>query len=149
MQKLLFTFFVLLPFIGIGQVKYDPAKEALRLFNKYKPKIEETNNAIVDERKTFIGDLNGDGLPDCVVTFVMTSKDGGNMIAGSENVIYLNTGNGMKVSGAFPHFKYCFFVDDIKDGVIHIEKYKCAPPYAEVTGKARLIYRNGKIVELQ
>lgn len=149
MQKLLSIFLVLLPFIGIGQMKYDPKKEALRLFNEYKPKIEETNDAIVDDPKIFVGDLNEDGLPDCVIAFAMTPKNGGNGIVGSDNVIYLNTGKGMKVTGAFPHFRRCYFIDSIEKGVIYIEYYKCAPPYNEITGQGKLVYQKGKIVKLK
>lgn len=149
MQKLLLATLVLsLPLAGAPQANYDPAKESLKLFNKYKPRIEKTNNAIVDEPKVFVSDLNGDGLPDCVVAFVMTSKNGGNIMVGSENVIYLNTGKGMKVAGSFPHFKYCYFIDSIKGGIIYTQHYVCAPPYNQIIGKGKLAYKKGKIVEL-
>jgi len=38
-----------------------PKREALKLFNSYKPTIERSRNAIVDEPSAITGDLNGDG----------------------------------------------------------------------------------------
>jgi len=131
-----------------SQSSYSPGKEALRLFNQYKPTIEKKNNALVDEPKLIVGDINGDGKDDCIVYFVMTSKDGGNMIVGSEAAIYLNTGTGMKVVGSFPHFDYCYYVDEIKSQVIIGQEYFCAPPYDSIIGTRRFVFKDGKIKEL-
>jgi hypothetical protein len=65
--------FVLSPSL-FAQKKFSPAKESLTLFNQYKPKIEHSNNAIVDSPEIFVGDINGDSLDDCLVYFVLTPK---------------------------------------------------------------------------
>src|SRR5690242_3003736 len=95
--------FVLLPFeiVVTAQQTFSPEKEALKLFNAYKPTIERSNDAIVDEPVVITGDLNGDGKKDCIIFFVMTPKSGGNIIVGRDAAIYINKGNKMKVIGSF------------------------------------------------
>src|SRR5262249_6237624 len=93
-----------------SQKPFSPENEALKLFNAYKPTIEKTNNAIVDTPKTITGDLNGDGKVDCIIFFVMTSKDGGNAIVGEDAAIYINQGNKMKVIGSF-NLDICYGVE--------------------------------------
>lgn len=132
-----------------GQRGLSPAKEALKLFDAYKPIIEKHNNAIVDEPVVLTGDINGDNQIDCIISFVMTSKDGGNAIIGHESAIYLNTGNGMKVAGAFPEFNFCYTLDHIKNEVIYGHEYECLPPYKKVIKSKRFIYNGGRIKILQ
>jgi len=55
----------------------------------------------VDEPKAITGDLNGDGKDDCIIFFVMTSKDRGNAIVWSDAAIYINKRDKMKVTGSF------------------------------------------------
>jgi hypothetical protein len=149
--KRIFLFAIFcVPAIVFGQDKFSPSKKALSLFNHYKSVIEKNNDSIiVQDPQIIVGDLNGDNLPDCILSFVMTPKEGGNMIVGHECVIYLNTGKGMKVLGAFPHFKFCYGIDYIKDGMIFIKQYECAPPYNTFLKESRLYFRNGKIMEMQ
>ncbi|QKJ31759.1 hypothetical protein HQ865_18965 [Mucilaginibacter mali] len=126
-----------------------PADEALKLFKPTIPAIEKQTKGIVQEPNVFIGDINGDKKPDCIVSYVVTPKEGGNAIMQHTSVIYLNTGNGMRNAGSFPDLKFCYGISAIKDGLIMIDKIKCAPPYMEVTGRGKLAYRDGKIVEVK
>jgi hypothetical protein len=132
---------------GLCQSSFSPEKETRRLFNAYKPVIEKKNNALVDNPVVITGDINGDGKPDCILSFVLVSKNGGNALGGHEFSIYLNAGNSMKVAGAFPRMKYCFMVDHIKDQVIYAKEYQCAPPYPSLKRAHRFVYRQGKIQE--
>lgn len=136
---------VVLPSLIPLQHKFSPGKEALILFNKYKPVIERKNNAIVDNPAAIVGDINGDGKDDCIISFVMTSKDGGNAIIGHEAAIYLNTGTSMKVTGAFPKIDFCYALDHIKDQVIYAKEYECKPPYNTVLRERKFAYEGGKI----
>ena len=145
-RKIITGLFILLA-AGIKAQSFSPAKEALRLFNKYKPTIEKVNHAVVDEPKIVTGDINNDSLEDCLIYFVMTSKDGGNAITGTETAIYLNTGKGMKVVGAFPKFSYCYGVDRIEQQVIYVSEYKCLPPYNEYVKQHKLYYWNETVIE--
>jgi hypothetical protein len=99
----------------------------------------------VDEPVVLTGDINGDGKDDCIISFVITSKTGGNLIIGHETAVYLNTGKGMKVAGAFPKFDFCYGVDHIKDQIIYIRQYECAPPYSKFIRDRRLVFKGGKI----
>jgi hypothetical protein len=94
-----------------------------------------------------VGDINNDSLEDCIIFFVMTSKEGGNALVGQEAAIYINTGRKMKVVGAFPEFDFCYTVDRIQDQVIYLKEYKCAPPYNELIKEHSVIYQGGKIKE--
>jgi len=64
---LVFIAFIILPSIIQAQNNFSPAKEALKLFNSYKPAIEKKNNAIVDDPTMLIGDINGDKQEDCII----------------------------------------------------------------------------------
>jgi hypothetical protein len=134
-----------IPSILLAQNNFSPAKESFRLFNKYKPTIERKNHAIVDDPQVIIGDINGDQKVDCIISFVMTSKDGGNLIIGHESAIYLNRGSKMKVVGAFPKFDFCYGIDHIKNQVIYAKEYECSPPYNKIIGERKFIYQEGKI----
>ncbi len=134
-----------LPNLIHAQQKFSPKKEALILFNKYRPVIERKNNAVVQNPIAIAGDINGDGKEDCIISFVMTSKDGGNAIIGHESAIYLNTGTSVKVAGAFPQFNFCYTLDHIKDQVIFGKEYECMPPYNTVLGERKFAYAGGKI----
>jgi hypothetical protein len=68
-----------------------PQQEAMVLFNKYKPVIENKNNAIVDNPTPVSGDINGDGKDDCIISYVLIAKDGGNAIINGKVVVYLLT----------------------------------------------------------
>jgi hypothetical protein len=143
--KLTTLVMVLWPGLTPFQQKFSPRKEALALFNKYQPVIERKNNAIVDTPNAIVGDINGDGKEDCIVSFVMTSRDGGNAIIGHESIIYLNMGTGMKVAGAFPAYKFCYRIGHIKDQVIYAKEYECKPPYNTVLGEKKFNYTKGEI----
>ncbi|HKB44877.1 MAG TPA: hypothetical protein VKC90_10825 [Chitinophagaceae bacterium] len=147
MKKTLSGLLIVLGLSAAAQNSFSPVREALRLFNKYKPTIEKDNDAIVDEPKVISGDINNDSLEDCIIFFVMTSKDGGNVITDQEAAIYINKGNRMKVVGAFPKFNFCYAVDRIDKQVIYLKEYKCAPPYNEFIKEHRVIYLNGTIKE--
>ena len=135
--------------ISFAQGGFSPAKESLKLFNRYVPAIEKNNNALVDNPTAITGDINGDQKEDCIVFFVLTSKEGGNLIMDRQSAIYLNTGAGMKVVVAFPPLDFCYRIDHIKDQVIYAKEYKCMPPYNEVTGERKFIYKDGEIRQLQ
>jgi hypothetical protein len=144
--KLTYLIMIMLPGMTLLQQQFSPRKEALALFSKYKPVIERKNNAIVDNPTAIVGDINGDDKEDCIVSFVMTSRDGGNAIIGHEAAIYLNTGTGMKVAGAFPSYKFCYKLNHIKDQVIYAKEYECKPPYNTVLRERKFIYKDSKVV---
>lgn len=134
-----------LPNLIHAQQKFSPSKEALILFNKYRSVIERKNNAFVQNPTTIVGDINGDGKEDCIISFVMTSKDGGNAIIGHESAIYLNMGTSVKVVGAFPQFNFCYALDHIKDQIIFGREYECMPPYNTVLRERKFAYEGRKI----
>ena len=129
---------------GFAQ-KRDRDTEVMALFNKYKQVIEEKNNAIVDNPTPVYGDINGDGKEDCIISYIMTSKGGGNAIIGHDVVIYINTDTAIKMTGNFPSFKFCYNLEYIKDQVIYAKEYECKPPYNSVSRERKFRYVNGKI----
>lgn len=129
---------------GFAQ-KRDRDTESLALFNKYKPVIEEKNNAIVDNPTPIYGDINGDGKEDCIISYVLISKDGGNAIIGHEAAIYMNTGTAMKMTGNFPSFKFCYNLEYIKNQVIYAKEYECKPPYNTRVRERKFRYALGKV----
>lgn len=142
------TALLLAPVMGFCQDNA-PAKEALKLFNHNKPAIERKNHGIVQEPEVFTSDLNLDGLPDCILSFVITPKGGGNLILGHESYIYINSGKRMKLAGVFPKFKFCYGIDHVKNDLIYLKQYQCAPPYNVFLKESKLAYRRGKIIEVQ
>ncbi len=132
---------------GFSQARMDPAKEALRQFEAYKPTIERKESAVVDNPKAITGDLNGDGRVDCIVFFVMTPQGGGNAIIDRQAAVYLNTGTAMKVDGAFPELRECYAVDRISGGRIYLSYYECAPPYMTKTGFGTYRWQGKKLVK--
>jgi|GEM_PF-2961440 len=142
------AFLFVLPSMAFSQSKFSPADEALKQFNSTKAAFEKQYDGIIDEPRVFTGDLNGDHLPDCIISFVMNPKEGGNAIIASINILYLNTGKGMKRALEFPEFKFCYGIDRIQNGLIYIKQYECAPPYMTFTKASRLAYRDGKIIEV-
>lgn len=141
-----FTIFLLLTTQSVRAQAFDPATASLKLFNAYKPTIERRENAVVDNPAAIVGDLNGDGLVDCILYFVLTPKGGGNAVIDRQAAVYLNTGNSMKVNGAFPKLNYCFGVNKIIDGLIYVDSYECAPPYNSKLGTYTYRWKNGKLV---
>ena len=139
---------IAIPYTVLAQLHFSPKEESLKLFNKYKPVIEKKNDAVVDNPVAIAGDINGDGKEDCIVSFVLVSKDGGNALLGDGSAIYLNTGIGMKVVGAFPEFNFCYYLDHIHDQVIFGKEYKCAPPYNNIIRVRKFAYVHGKIKEV-
>jgi len=133
------------PTLTHAQTSFSPAQKALAHFNKYKHIIEKKNRSIVENPKIAVGDIDGDGKDDCIISFIMTSKDGGNAIIGTGAAIYLNTGTDMKVVGAFPHFKFCFYPDHIRNQVIYAKEYECSPPYMHIIRERKFIYKEGEI----
>ncbi|GAB3931268.1 hypothetical protein [Mucilaginibacter myungsuensis] len=131
------------------QPKDAPDVAALKQFEKIRAAIEKDGKGVMDTPIAITGDINGDNRPDCIVSYVLTPKGGGNMIIGDGHYIYLNIGSGMKAAGKFPSFKFCYSLDAIKAGVIHVKKYKCAPPYNESDGVGKLVYKSSKIVEIK
>jgi hypothetical protein len=146
--RLSFLVIIALPYMGYAQQHFSPKEASLKLFNKYKPVIEKKNDAVVDNAVAITGDINGDGKEDCIVSFVLVGKDGGNALLGDGSAIYLNTGVGMKVAGAFPEFKFCFYLDHIRDKMIFAKEYECAPPYNKIIRDRKFKYVNGKIKEV-
>ena len=140
-----FIALITLPSIIQAQNNFSPPKEALNLFNFYKPVMARRDNAIVDDPIVLIGDINSDKQEDCIISFFMTSKDGGNAIIGHECAIYLNTGLGMKVVGAFPDFSFCYTLDHIQDQVIYAKEYECQPPYNKIVRESKFVYKGGEI----
>ena len=131
-------------FTGVAQ-KRNHSKESLMLFNNYKEIIEKKNNAIVDNPTSILGDINGDGQEDCIISYVMTSKAGGNAIVGHDAAIYVNTGTSMKMTGSFPSFNFCYTLHHIKNQVIYAIEYECQPPYNTVSQERKFSYEKGEI----
>jgi hypothetical protein len=148
MRTTVFFVFITISTTGLAQQRFSAGAAALRLFNKYKPVIERKNNAIVDKPVVVEGDINGDGKNDCIISFVMTSRDGSNAVIGHECAIYLNTGTKMKVVGAFPDFHFCYNLDHIHDQVILGKEYECAPPYNKIIRERKFRYEGGRIKEI-
>jgi hypothetical protein len=146
-MKIIYGLLIVMSLSAKSQNSFSPSKEALRLFNQYKPTIEKHNRAIVDEPKVISGDINNDSLEDCIIFFVMASKDGGNAIIGQDAAIYVNMGKKMKVIGAFPKFGFCYTVDNIRNQIIYLKEYKCEPPYNEFVRERKIIYHNGTVKE--
>ncbi|OQP43770.1 hypothetical protein A4D02_09815 [Niastella koreensis] len=146
--RLSFVVIMAMPVMVLAQQKFSPKDESLKLFNKYKPVIEKRHEAIVDPSGPVSGDINGDGKEDCIISFIMYPQDGGNLHIGSGSAIYLNTGTGMKVVGAFPEFKFCYYLDHIRDQIIFGKEYECAPPYNKFIQTRKFKYVNGKIMEI-
>jgi hypothetical protein len=150
-RKLLYSFRLVLllviaiPSVVLAQHGFSAKEEALKLFNKYKSVIEKKNNAFVENPRIISGDINGDGKEDCIVSFVMTSRNSGNAIIGHESAIYLNSGIRMKVVGAFPAFNFCYTLDHIQDQIIFGKEYECKPPYNNVLRERKFAYVDGKI----
>ena len=140
--------FLAAPFC-FAQKPYDPATEARKLFETYRPKLEQAEQAVVEGPSAFTGDLNGDGLTDCILYFVLTPAGGGNAVIGRKAAVYLNTGKGMKVDGAFPDLKYCFGIDKIAGGVIYVDSYACEPPYNTREGIYRYRWTAKKLVAVK
>lgn len=134
---------------GFAQSGSSPAADALRQFNAYKPVIERTQKARVDEPHPITGDINGDGLADCIVFFVLTPLTGGNAIIGRQAAVYLNTGKGVKVAGQFPELDFCYSVNKIVSGVIYLDDYRCAPPYNEQIGTRKYRWQSGKLIAVR
>jgi hypothetical protein len=131
-----------------AQKTFSPAKEALKLFNAYKPTIEKNNDAIVDKPNVVTGDLNGDGKIDCIIWFVMTSKEGGNAIIGQDAAIYINKGTEMKVIGNF-NLDICYSVEKIKNQTIYIKEHECAPPYDNFIRTKKYRLKERKLIEVK
>jgi hypothetical protein len=146
--RLILLVIISVPYISLAQQHFSPKEISLKLFNKYKPVIERKNEAIVDTPDAITGDINGDGREDCIVSFVMTSKNGGNALIGHGSAIYLNTGASMKIVGAFPEFKFCYYLDHIQDQVIFGKEYDCAPPYNNIIRERKFAFVDGKIKEV-
>lgn len=143
--RLILVSFTAIPLIASAQNSYSPTEEAQKLFNTYKPIIEKKNNAIVDNPRVIAGDINGDNKIDCIISFVMTSKNGGNLIIGYGSEIYLNIGTGMKVAGAFPELGFCYTLDQIKGQIIYAKEHECQPPYLKIIRQRKFAYAEGKI----
>lgn len=144
MKTIIFLCF-LLAATAVGAQTVEPEAEAQRLFEKYRPTIEKKNGAVVQPPTAVTGDINGDGLKDCLLHFVLTPKEGGNLIVDSQTAVYLNTGTGMKVAGAFPRVNFCYVPQRIEKGIIYADEYVCAPPYNEKKGVRKFRYVNNKI----
>jgi hypothetical protein len=92
------------------------------------------------------GDLNGDKRIDCIIFFVMTPKDGGNVIIGRDAAIYINQGNKRKVIGNF-NLDICYAVEKIKDKIIYVNEYECAPPYDIFAKKRKYLLSGNKVAK--
>ena len=132
----------------LAQKNFFPKAESLKLFNKYAPVIEKEYKGILDEPNIIVGDINGDGLYDCIIDFVLTPKEGGNIIVAHGAAIYINTGLEMKVVGAFPEGNFCYNIDYIRDQVIYVKEHECAPPYSKIIKQRKFRYLNGKVREI-
>jgi len=139
---------IAMPCWGLARQSFSPKEESLKLFNKYKPVIEKRHEAIVEPSDPISGDINGDGKEDCIISFIMYSQHGGNAHIGAGSAIYLNTGTGMKVVGAFPEFRYCYYLNNIRDQIIFGKEYECAPPYMKILRDRKFKYVAGKIIEI-
>jgi hypothetical protein len=97
----------------------DAKAVAVRKFEAYSPKIVNSKDAAIGASEAFTGDLNSDGMTDAVVFFVLTPKEGGNMVLGQGLAVYINQGNDMKVVAGFEP-DYSFRVEGINEGKLHI-----------------------------
>lgn len=146
LRALLLCFSVLLsgPTLQAQQAR-GPVAEALRQFEAYKPTIEAREDAIVEGPEAISGDLNGDGLTDCLLHFILLPQGGGNAIIGRQTAVYLNNGTGMKVDGAFPELDVCYVPEAIEKGVIRMRIYECAPPYNTEKGVRYYRWKSRKL----
>lgn len=131
---------------GNAQRIFDPAAEAKKQFEVYRPTIEQKEQASVDGAQAYTGDLNGDGLMDCILYFVLTPMGGGNAVVGRKAAVYLNTGSAMKVDGAFPDLSFCYGINRLAKGFIYLDEYECAPPYNHKAATHRYKWQSGKLV---
>ena len=136
-------------FHASAQQAYDPAATSQRLFDDYKANIARTKDAAVNAADPVVGDLNGDGRADCLISLVLTPKEGGNAIIGYRTAVYLNTGKGMKVAGAFPDLNYCYGVKNSRAGIINVEEIECAPPYMTPVATHRYRWQRGRLVAVK
>ncbi len=104
---------------------FNPSEEALRQFDLYSSKIEESKGAEIANSQAFVGDLNNDSFQDVAIYFVLTPQGGGNALMGQGIAVYFNKGNKMKVVAGFEP-EYIFTVEGIEKGKIHIKKLEYA-----------------------
>lgn len=141
-------FLVVLLFVvsnGFAQKRdFNPRKEALDEFERYIP-FFGYNDDIVDNPTPIYGDINGDGAEDCIISYYLISKKGGNAIVGHVAAIYLNIDSSMKWADHFPLFIHCYTLEYIKDQVIYGKQYKCKPPYNTVVRERKFKFVKGKL----
>lgn len=139
-KKFLLPLIVLcaVPVFVKAQTKFDPVAAAKKMFEVERSKIEKAEKVLVNDPVEIVGDLNGDGLKDCLLSYVLTARDGGNAVVGHKTAVYINTGKKMMADGNFPPLKFCYTVDKISGGIIRLKEYTCAPPYNDYTGN---VYR--------
>lgn len=148
-MKKTFMPFLLIHTAALQAQTFSPETESLRLFEKYKPTIEKANNAIAQPPTVITGDLNSDGLTDCLLFFVLTPKEGGNAVLDRQTAVYINNGQSMKIGGAFPQVNFCYVPTKIEAGIVYADEYICPPPYNDKKGTRKFKYRNGKIVTVK
>jgi len=121
-------------------------KQALELFDKYAPKIENSNEAVIAYRRAILGDLNNDDLTDAIVEFGMAAK-GGNSVLFKHAAIYLNVNGSLKVVGGFEP-AYCIQIESIKNGIVSVlELEACALPWPKTIALHYYKLEQNKLVE--
>lgn len=106
-------------FLNIQSQNLNVKKATEELFKQYAPKIEKSNDALIDTKIILTGDLNYDGQDDALVWFLLTPASGGNMIVDTQMAIYLNCGSGMEVVAGYNPVK-TFRLVDIMENIIHL-----------------------------
>ncbi len=146
MNKLILSIAVVASGVASAKGFQKPGDMALALFNAYVPKIEKTNpGQIVDGVQAVSGDIDGDGLDDAIVSFVLLEKAGGNAVVGGGKAIYLQKHGGMKVVGQFPEEPCGMRVDKIIDGKIKVQGFECMAPYMKLEWEQDWVFKNGKV----
>lgn len=124
---------------------FNPRKEAMDEFERSIPVFEINDDNIIDSPTPIYGDINGDGTEDCIISYYLISKKGGNAIIGHLAAIYLNIDSSMKWADHFPLFRNCYNLEYIKDQVIYGKQYKCKPPYNTVVRERKFKFVKGKL----
>lgn len=119
--------------------------EALKLFDKYAPKIEQSNDLKIQYRRTICGDLNNDKLTDVIVEFGLGVKNSNGILL-KQAAIYLNVNGKLKVVSGFDP-NYCFKILRIENGIIKIQGYETCASFAKETEFKEYVLLNNKLTE--
>ena len=99
-------------------------KDVQRKFNEIKMSFDKKDETL-GNNEIFIGDMNGDGINDALVYYVIVPK-GGNITLKSGVVVYL--ADSVKLNQLLQYdFPYTAYVDKIKDNLIYCIRTEFRP----------------------